>query len=272
MAEPTKRSLTQRLKAAVHRHSFFGKVEEVADRRRHAFNKKVREAANSVSHADHAYAQAVAALKRAEAADDGRNLDRLLRDSADAWQVLALARQRQAAMIRKREFWRDRYTWAHERHAHWGTVLRHRRDRLHRWVEQHEGFQPYMTNGDPHEALTDEAKRAIYLDFRDGLYVTSTYEGYPGDGVHADSSYHYLPNQPDGKARCWDAASARRGPMVKAQQRQAREFSSYLVEMFGPDNAFAYKNGIRFSLPEGSALETMHDNHKHTDLRDGAFA
>lgn len=253
----TKKGLRARVAEAIHRRSLFGKIEEVADRRRHAFNHRVESAKARVGRV------------RAE-------LDSLKKNGAsgqeieDGEQALFLAEHHLRAMLRKREFWRKRYVWAHERHKHWGLVLKHRRDRIRRWIQQHEDFQPYMANGNPYEKLTPEARHGIYLDFRDGLYVTSTYEGYPGDGVHTSTSGHYVQNQPDGDARCWDAGAGSRAPMVKAQLREARRAASFLIEMFGPDNTFDYKNGIRIGLSEGSALETLHDTHKHTWIRDGA--
>lgn len=257
MEKTTKKSLRERVTAAVHRFSFFGKVEDIADTRRHAFNKRTHDALASLG-------KSVSVLKGLEREHAP------IAKIEDGEQLVALARQTYDQMKRKREFWRGRYVWAHARHQHWGLVLKHRRDRIRRWIQQHEGFQPYMANGKPYEKLTPEARYAIYLDFRGGNYVTSTYEGFPGDGVHATSSYHYIQNQPDGKARCWDAGAGTRAPMAKAQLREAERCGSFLIEMFGPENDFAYKNGVRFTLPEGSELETMHDNHKHTCIRDGA--
>jgi hypothetical protein len=254
----TKKGLRARVAQAIHRHSLFGKIEEIADRRRHAFNKRFHEA------------RALTKRRRDELNFLRGRKDASRREIDDAEQLVFVAEHKEDAMYRKREFWRDRYTSAHERHQHWGLVLKHRRDRLRRWIARHEGFQPYMANGNPYEKLTPEAKHAIYLDFRAGLYVTSTYEGYPGDGVHTSTSGHYVQNQPDGKARCWDAGAGSRAPMVKAQIREARRAGAFLTEMFGPDNTFNYKNGIQFSLVEGSGLETLHDTHKHTWIRDGA--
>lgn len=245
------------LTEAAHRYSLFGKIAEVANKRRHASNERYREALDR--------------LRRTEAhRNEHRAVGTIPHQADDDNQMVAIAEHAVKKAKRKREFWRKRYVWASQRHAHWGSVLRHRRDRVRRFILQHRGFQPYMANKKPWVKLTPEARHAIYLDFRHGLYVTSTYEGHPGDGVHATSSYHYLQNQPDGRARCWDAGSARRGPMVKAQRREAGRCPSFLVEMFGPENDLAYKNGLRFTLEEGSELENMHDNHKHEDLRDGA--
>lgn len=252
------KALAKRVKEAIHRRSFFGKVEEIADRRRQAFNKRAAEAHGRVA----SHEGVMKELRSAEKPDFQR-ID-------DQEQLLFIAEQRLKAMTRKREFWRKRYVWARERHAHWGLVLTHRKDRLRRWIQQHETFQPYMANGKPWEELTPEARYGIFLDFKDGNYVTATYEGFPGDGVHSTTSYHYLQNSPDGKARCWDAGAGSLGPMEKAQRREAERVGAFLMEMFGPINDCEYKNGVRFTLAEGDPLETMHDNHKHTAIRDGA--
>jgi hypothetical protein len=252
-----KKKLRQRIKEAVHKYSFFGKIEEIANRRRHIFNEKVKKDRQDLARNEERVAAAIEAEWTRPQIEDLEQL-KWLADNA-------LRRH-----VKKREFWRDRYVWSRERHSHWGLVLKHRRDRLRRWIRQHESFQPFMANGNPYEKLTDEAKYAIYLDFRAGNFVTSTYEGFPGDGVHSTTSHHYLQNQSDGKARCWDCGAGSREPMAKAQIREAERCSSFLIEMFGPENEFSYKNGVRFTLPEGDALETMHDNHKHTCIRDGA--
>lgn len=254
----TKKALRARVVKAVKRFSFFGKVERIANNRRHRFNREMKEGRER------------AKKIRRELGLEGGKPPISMREREDLEQQLALAVHHVERMMRRREFWRDRYVWARERHSHWGLVLKHRRDRLRRWIMQHQGFQPYMANGRPFGLLTPEAKHGIYLDFRDGNYVTSTYEGFPGDGVHSTTSGHYVPNQPDGKARCWDCGAGTRGPMAKAQAREARRCPSFLIEMFGPINEDAFKNGVRFTLAEGTPLETMHDNHKHTWLRDGA--
>jgi hypothetical protein len=253
------KKLREGFKQALHEHSAFGKLAEVADHRRHERNAEFEKARASEERAREEF-------------NDVLQHEHTDRELADARDILGLCEMRTKSLRKKREFWRNKYVWANERHHHWGDVLKHRRDRVRRWIMQHEQFQPYMANGKPYEKLTDTCKHAIFLDFKEGLYVTSTYEGFSGDGVHATSSYHYLTNQPDGLGRCWDAGSSRRGPMVKCQQRQAQEFAAFLVESFGPENSLAYKNGVRFTLVEGTELETMHDNHVHTDIRDGAFA
>lgn len=255
-----KKKLTARLKEAVHKRSLFGKAMEIADRRRHAFNQRLTEQkARFVSQE-----AILRTLKQHESADE--------QHIEDEEQVLYLIHEKLERLRKKRNFWRARYVSARERHMHWGTVLRHRKDRVRAWAQKHESFQPYMANGKPYEKLTPEAKHGIYLDFKEGLYVTSTYEGFSGDGVHTPTSYHYITNQPEEKGRCWDAGSTKLSVMEGCQRRQTGQFPSYLTEQFGPINDLAYKNGIRETLPEGSALETLHDNHVHTDIRDGAFA
>lgn len=253
-----KKKLGTRIKEALRKYSLFKKMEEVADRRRHGFHKRVAELEGRV-------ASQVGLIKELKAAK-APNRDRV----EDEEQMLFLYEDKLRKERRKLQFWRKKAHYAHERNNHWGTVLKHRRDRLRRWIQQHQSFQPYMANGNPYEKLSAEAKYGIYLDFRRGLYVTSTYEGYPGDGVHSSSSYHYVQNSPDGKARCWDAGAGTLGPMEAAQTAEAERCAAFLMEMFGPINGLEYKNGVRFTLPEGDPLETMHDNHKHTAIRDGA--
>lgn len=250
-----KKTLRNRVAQAVKQFSFFGKVEDISDKRRHRFHQEVLDGR--------------ARAKALHGQLDGKP-PLSIGERADVEQELALIVHQVERAVKKLDFWRRRYVWAHARHNHWHLVLKHRRDRLRRWIAQHQDFQPFMANGKPYEKLTPEAKHAIYLDFRDGNFVTSTYEGFPGDGVHATTSYHYIQNQPDGKARCWDAGAGSLGPMEKAQAREARRCPSFLIEMFGPINGDAFKNGVRFTLAEGTELETMHDNHKHTCIRDGA--
>lgn len=255
------KKLSARVKEAVHRYSLFGKIAEIAQRRRHRFHKEVEANKAKVETAERDLEHAV---------KEGNEHSVSRRTIEDFEQVLAIAEHHLKRSRRKLDFWRQRYVWANERHQHWGLVLKHRRDRLRAWIARHRTFQPYMANGRPWIKLTPEARHGIFLDFKQGLYVTSTYEGYPGDGVHATSSGHYVQNQPDGRARCWDAASTSVEKMVAAQHREARRAGAFMVELLGPDNAFEYKNGLRYTLPEGDPLEEMHDNHKHTWIRDGA--
>lgn len=249
--------MRQRIKEALKKRSYFGKIEEIANRRRHQFNKLARNARRSLE-------DLRGQLQEARS----RNAPR--REIEDLEESVFVTEHRLKRVLRKRDFWRRRYVWAHERHSHWGTVLRHRRDRLRRWISRHRGFQPYMANGNPYEKLTAECKHAIYLMFRRGLYVTSTYEGFPGDGVHSIRSGHYRQNQPDKKGRCFDCGSGSFRVMVKAQNAEADRAGSYMVELIGPDNNRCYKNGIRYLLTEGTALEEMHDSHIHLWIRDGA--
>lgn len=256
------KSLRAKAKAALHSYSVFGKIAEVAAIRKHAFNERVHEARRAVKRCQTNYE-----ADKKKAVEKGTSVGTAVEQSAE---LLFLAKRRLNAMLRKREFWRARYIWANQRHNNWGLILKHRRDRLRRWVLQHQTFQPYMANGRPWEKLTPEARYGIYLDFRSGLYVTATYEGHPGDGVHSTTSGHYIENQPDGRARCWDAASGTQSKMVAGQRREAHRAGPFMIELIGPQNDLEFKNGIQYTLPEGSPLETMHDTHKHEWVRDGA--
>lgn len=256
MADESKAGLLAKIKEALHQRSLFGKLAEVADRRRHTFRERVLAQRKVGDHLQARYERAV---------DNGQ-----IHMAESLLLELKKARRKEERLHSKLEFWRNRFTWANERHEHWSLVWKHRKDRLTAWIKQHQTFQPYMANGNPYEKLTAEARYAIYLDFKAGLYVTSTYEGYRGDGVHTFTSNHYIENSPDGKARCWDAASSSRSKMVAAQRREAARCPSYLREMIGPQNDCEYSNGVRYTLPEGDALENMHDNHKHQAINDGA--
>lgn len=107
-------------------------------------------------------------------------------------------------------------------------------------------FHPAMANGHPYEHLSAGARRYVARAFHSGLVCFSTYEGHPGDGVHADGSYHYTENDPDpnppqeGHAADMAAASMRR--MVRFAKREMRRPRKFL-ELLSP--AYGYvKNGV----------------------------
>lgn len=255
VATVTGTSLRSLVRQAANRFSLFGKIEEIAANRVKGFTDRVREASGMIEFHETWLEKNPDAHQLAIAHHEVE---------LDKWHT------RRYRQHRKLLFWRKRHHWARERHDRWGVVLKHRRDRLRRWINQHSGFQPYMANGHPYEALTAEAKAAIARQFRRGMYVTATYEGEPGDGVHSTTSGHYLQNQPDGRGRCFDCGSGSFDTMVAAQNAEAKLASAYMVELIGPDNDCCYKNGIQYTLVEGSALETAHDNHIHEWVRDGA--
>lgn len=98
-----------------------------------------------------------------------------------------------------------------------------------------------------------------------GLYVTSTTDG----SSHSSSSWHYTWNNADGKGGAVDL-----GGTVSAMenfQRWCYDNAEKFREVIGPNNGLMVKNGSRYSLPEGSSLENMHDNHDHIAPYPGAL-
>ena len=100
-----------------------------------------------------------------------------------------------------------------------------------------------------HPALPS-LKREVRLCLNYGCYVTSTSEGYPGDGVHTPSSYHY-------KSRAVDLGGSYTDLMA-AQNALVNKFgSAHFTELFGPDN-FYVKNGVRIH-----GFMSGHSDHIH---------
>jgi murein L,D-transpeptidase YcbB/YkuD len=93
------------------------------------------------------------------------------------------------------------------------------------------------------------------LAHRFGCYVTAT-----TNGVHAINSWHK-------RGRALDAGANSQPPKVALQRHLYTHFASELYELFGPQNGACVKNGVRITLPEGSALENQHDNHTHVAAR-----
>ena len=138
------------------------------------------------------------------------------------------------------------------RARYWG-----RRARSLKRAEQ-SGFHPAMLSGRPSN-ISRGAKEFVARAHRAGLLVSST-----TSGGHAPSSYHYARNNSDGLGHAVDVY----GPwdkMVRFQKAEAR-YPARFKELFGPDNNYNLKNGVRMSLPEGSALENLHDTHVHGAL------
>lgn len=93
-----------------------------------------------------------------------------------------------------------------------------------------------------------------------GLVVTST-----RDGGHAPNSYHYVSRAVDfgraGGFRSWFL------PRLVAFQRHLHHaHGRNLTELFGPSNRANRKYGKAITLPEGSGLETLHDDHVHVAI------
>jgi hypothetical protein len=120
-------------------------------------------------------------------------------------------------------------------------------------------FHPKMLNGHPGN-ITPAAKKMVVRAVRAGLIVTST-----TDGKHAPGSYHYTkPGEAVDFGLPGSLVGTERGRrrLVNFQRKEARKPARF-SELFGPDNRANVKNGVVISLPEGSPLETLHDNHVH---------
>jgi hypothetical protein len=115
----------------------------------------------------------------------------------------------------------------------------------------HYRFKSSMLNGNSGK-VSRGVKRVIVRAVNRGLYVTST-----RGGVHASTSYHY-----SGKAV--DVGAKTQRPMTDFQRFLVRRFGCHsFLELFGPDNTLACKDGRPITLDEGSDLENLHDNHVH---------
>ncbi len=145
----------------------------------------------------------------------------------------------------------------------WKAIrFRYRRKVL--WLEAHKDsplldagrFETWMLNGDPGN-ISAGVKAAIVRAVARGLFVTDTY----GSRSHTSTSWHYPWNNSDGKGHAVDLAGSF-SAMVEYQNAELRRGED-LLELIGPDNDACAKHGSRFTLSEGSSLETAHDNHVH---------
>jgi hypothetical protein len=124
-------------------------------------------------------------------------------------------------------------------------------------AQAHPKFESWMTNGHS-QNVTDAVKREIALGVvRYDLYVTSTSDGYPGDGRHAYTSLHYWQNNPDRKGHAVDMAGSR---MTEFQNTRVRS-PSHFQEFFGPNSANCVKNGVRIGIT--GDLAALHKTHDH---------
>lgn len=113
--------------------------------------------------------------------------------------------------------------------------------------------------------LTPEVKKIVSLANAQGLYVTSTCDGVPGDGRHTASSLHYPQNNGDGKGHAVDIAGSWTA-MIDFQNWLVDKYGhGAFQELFGPDNSSSAnaKNGVALPMAEGSGLEQLHDTHIH---------
>lgn len=130
------------------------------------------------------------------------------------------------------------------------SALKERRDRVDAG-----DFEPWMLNGRPGN-VSAGIKAAIARGVAHDLYVTST-----STGGHASSSWHFPWNNRDGLGHGVDMAGAYNDMVAWQNSELAR--GEDLLELIGPDNDACAKNGSRYTLGEGTALETAHDNHVH---------
>jgi hypothetical protein len=104
-------------------------------------------------------------------------------------------------------------------------------------------------------------KRFIMRGYLAGLICTST-----TGGKHAPTSYHYRHMAADlghAKPGSVEAVNA----LTKFQRAEYTKQPGRYYELFGPDNYANVKNGNHLTLPEGSPLEELHDNHVHGACR-----
>jgi lysozyme len=129
---------------------------------------------------------------------------------------------------------------------------------------RHLRFKRSMLNGHPGN-VTRAVRRVIIRGVNQGLVVTST-----TDGGHSRTSWHFT--KPGGAVDFGLPAhligtDAGRALMVAFQGWLLAQGASNYHELFGPDNALNVKNGVKITLPDGSALENQHDNHVHVAPR-----
>lgn len=121
-------------------------------------------------------------------------------------------------------------------------------------------YEPWMANG-----YNDQVTPAVKAFVARGvvkydLYVTSMRRTHVPPGGSSTSYHMAYP----GKAA--DLAGAKMA-QFQLSEWERNKGKSTCLELFGPDNNACLKHGVSMSMPEGSALETLHDSHVH-----GAFS
>lgn len=119
-------------------------------------------------------------------------------------------------------------------------------------------WKDFMASGHPLNFSPAAKAEAAIAVLKFDCVVTSTFRSTVIAGSNP-SSFHG-PNVNPGKAV--DVAGAR----MTAYQKDVfdrRRGDSHLLELFGPTNSIALKNGGAISLAEGSPLENLHDTHVH---------
>lgn len=122
-----------RVKAALHRYSAFGKIAEIAGKRRELFAKRIVSTEASIKKVKNE-------LRQGKGLETPAKLD-------DLHQLLAIDESSLKRQQGKHAFWQKRYVWATDRHEQWGNILRRRRTALRRWLRIHRtygagGFAP----------------------------------------------------------------------------------------------------------------------------------
>jgi len=130
-------------------------------------------------------------------------------------------------------------------------------------IEAREDRKPDF-NGHPTN-VNDDVKKVIAKGNQCGCVTTSTTDG----SSHSSLSWHYPGNNADGLGGAADMGGSY-DAMVRHQQ-WAYDNASKFREVIGPRNDLCVKNGVRYTLGEGSSLENAHDNHTHIAPYPGAL-
>lgn len=195
--------------------------------------------------------------EQTKAADRIKALEERIDEENDR---LVAVKARAKRGVRKRRYWRKRFTGSIRKIVH----IRELRKQRKRGQPE---FQPWMANGADYRNASKGAKafiaRAVVLH---GLSCTSMARTYvPAGG--STVSYHLTWNG----GRAGDAAGSREA-MVKCQHAEYRRGLGLTgqLEMFGPDNDKNLKYGQSLSQAEGSLNEDLHDSHVHCAEEDSA--
>lgn len=125
-------------------------------------------------------------------------------------------------------------------------------------------FSKDMLNGCPGN-INRRCRRVIIRGVNHGLVVTAT-----TNGTHAPGSWHRILPPRNFLGAAVDFGHMR--PGTKEAREEEAAFQRDLIrthgakafrELFGPDNGWNVRNGVRVPLGEGTPLESQHDNHVH---------
>lgn len=240
-------NLREKVVQALRKVRYFRRVKKIAVRRKSAWLRRVREATADIEfHKGWLHRNPAAHPARRE------HHERKLR----------AAHRRRRRCHNKLAFWRKRYVWARNRDEFWEELLASRRRKLASQKITAADFKKEMTRGHEWWTLTDANKALIAIGtLKFGLWVTSTYRPETPGSHHAED-----PTRVNDMAGEWD-------DMIAYQHWIFDNYRQFILELFGPDNALAVKNGQSIGpLPEGSFLEDLHDSHDHSGFMDADFA